>query len=321
MLTFKWRGTTRLEPSHQVWDARDLESRSTWKQELPDDVGEEFLRLCWQNPEQASDLEAYEFDAGVLPKLAAFARKVRRNLVLGDGIHLLKGLHQLALTAEEQRLFYVAFGRAMGTPMLQYGLLYEVRDRGLSYKDQAIPVSHTGSETGFHTDSSARNTVPDFVGLLCEQPSLRGGESLVSNALQVHTLLRRHAPRALEILYRNFVRDIVTPGTERDRSNLRRNRIPVFARSRRREGILFRYMRFWIEKGQAKAGEPLTDQELGALDILDELISAPEQVVRFHLEAGDVLWVNNRTLAHNRSEFQDTPENMRLLHRMWLKAA
>ena len=84
---------------------------------------------------------------------------------------------------------------------------------------------------------------------------------------------------------------------------------------------MFRYMRFWIEKGQAKAGEPLTDQELGALDILDELISAPEQVVRFHLEAGDVLWVNNRTLAHNRSEFQDTPENMRLLHRMWLKAA
>ncbi len=321
MLTLKRRGTTRLEPSRQIWDARGLESRSTWKQELPNDVGEEFLHLCWKNPELATDLESFEFDGHALPNLAAFSRKVRRNLVLGDGISLLKGLRQLGLTAEEQRLFYVAFGSAMGTPMLQYGLLYEVRDRGVSYQDQAIPVSHTGSETGFHTDSSARNTVPDFVGLLCEQPSLKGGESLVSNALQVHGLLKKHAPRALEILYRQFVRDIVTPGTERNMENLRRNRIPVFARSRRREGILFRYMRFWIEKGQARAGEPLTDQELGALDILDELISAPEQVVRFHLEAGDVLWVNNRTLAHNRSEFQDTPENVRLLHRMWLKAA
>ena len=321
MLTFKRRGKTRSDQSRQIWDARALESRSTWKQELPAEVGEEVLRLCWKNPELTTDLESFQFDGAALPRLAAFSKKVRRNLILGDGIHLLKGLRQLGLTAEEQRLFYVAFGSAMGTPMLQYGLLYEVRDRGLSYKDQAIPVSHTGSETGFHTDSSARNTVPDFVGLYCEQPSLRGGESLVSNALQVHALLRKHAPRALELLYRQFIRDIVTPGTERNTDNLRRNRIPVFAKSRRREGILFRYMRFWIEKGQARAGEPLTDQELGALDILDALISAPEQVVRFHLEAGDVLWVNNRTLAHNRSEFQDTPENVRLLHRMWIKAA
>ena len=79
-------------------------------------------------------------------------------------------------------------------------------------------------------------------------------------------------------------------------------------------------MRFWIEKGQERAGEPLSARALGALDILDDLISAPEQAVRFHLGADDILLVNNRMLAHNRSEYQDTPGNVRCLRRMWIKA-
>jgi alpha-ketoglutarate-dependent taurine dioxygenase len=80
-------------------------------------------------------------------------------------------------------------------------------------------------------------------------------------------------------------------------------------------------MRYWIEVGQDKAGQALDDRELRALDLLDEVLARPEHVVRFRLEQGDVLWVNNRVMAHNRTGYEDSPGNVRQLQRMWIQCA
>jgi len=310
--------TPQQSRSRQAWDRASL-GNGDWRQQLPGEVAEEFQRVCRRQPELAEDLDGFVFDPALLPNLARFAGGVRRTLLTGQGFTWIQGLGGLGLSEPAQRLFYLAFGLAMGEALTQYGRLYEIRDRGGSYTDQAIPVSMTGSSTSFHTDSSARDTLPDFVGLLCEQPSLAGGESLVSNALRAHELLQREDPAALELLYSSYVRDIVTPGVDKTRENLLRNRFPIFAPCARRERIVFRYMRYWIEKGHDKAGEPLSDRHLAALDFLDEILSSREQALSFRLEQGDILWVNNRTLAHNRTEYKDTPENVRRLQRMWIR--
>ncbi len=299
------------------WSAPELELRSSWRRELPPDVCDEWQSFVAREPGVTAAV--FVWDPVRLPRMAAFGAELRQRLVAGDGLGLVRGAAALGLDEEQQRCLYVALGCALGEPMLQYGRIYPVVDRGASYKTQSVPVSMTNAETAFHTDSSAVDVVPDFVGLLCEEPSARGGDSLVSNALRVHEVLRREAPEALVVLESPKVRDVVTPGTEKTRANLMRNRFPVFAPSARPGGVLFRYMRYWIEVGQEKAGMPLDAAELRAFDVLDELLARPEHVVRFRLEKGDMLWVNNRVLAHNRTGYEDTPGNTRRLQRMWIQ--
>jgi hypothetical protein len=301
------------------WSASDLLARSGWRCELAADVRDEFLRFVAREPDVTA--AGFIWDAKRLPRMAEFGASVRKELVEGAGLFWLRGLDALDSSPEHLRVLYVAFGLALGEEMLQYGRLYPVVDRGKSYKTEAVPVSMTNAETCFHTDSSSVDVVPDFVGLLCEQPSDRGGDSLVSNALRALQVLEQEHPEALAILETPKIRDVVTPGRERTQANLLRNRFPVFERTDRPGGVLFRYMRYWIEVGQDKAGQALDDRELRALDLLDEVLARPEHVVRFRLEQGDVLWVNNRVMAHNRTGYEDSPGNVRQLQRMWIQCA
>ncbi|MCR9244873.1 MAG: TauD/TfdA family dioxygenase, partial [bacterium] len=296
-----------------------LEADHSWRQELPEAVTEEFLEFVAKHP--AIDTATFEWRAGDLPELAGLGRALRTLLLDDVGLCRVRGIATLDLTAEQRRLFYLAIGSAIGSPMLQYGRLYPVVDRGKDYTTQAVPVSMTNAETCFHTDSSSIDALPDVIGLYCEQPSREGGDSLVSNALAVYDRLQREQPDVLAVLSRPWIRDVVTPGLEKTAAALLRNRFPVFARCDTTGAIRFRYMRYWIEKGQERAGQPLGPEEVAAFDRLDELLAAPQNVVRFRLERGDVMLVNNRTLAHNRTAYVDDPDNPRLLQRMWLDAA
>lgn len=299
-----------------AWTAAELLRRGTWRRQLPMAAREELQRFAAAQPEPC--VEDFEWQPEQWPCLVAFAQLARRQLLTGDGVFCLRGLDALGLTDAQLRCFYIAFGSALGRPMLQYGRLYPVMDRGASYKTQSVPVSMTNSETFFHTDSSAVDVVPDFVGLLCEQPSNHGGDSLVSNALRAYHTLQRDHPDLLESLQQGKYRDVVTPGKEKTRANLMRNRFPIFQPCDREGGVLFRYMRYWIEVGHEKAGAPLDAVEIAALDRLDALLTQPDNVVGFRLERGDILWVNNRLMAHNRTEYRDTPDNVRRLQRMWI---
>ncbi len=307
----------RVAPSDLSWDSDELLTRGTWHGALPARVADEFVAWVARRPHLTVD--SFQWSPAALPRLEALGRNLRTHLMSGDGVCWVHGLDELGLTAEQQRCFYLALGCAMGEPMTQYGRLYQVRDRGADYTKEAVPVSMTNAETSFHTDSSSVDAVPDVIGLLCEQPSTRGGDSLVSNALRVYQTLMREQPDVLEVLERPWIRDVVTPGLTRDRETLLRNRFPVYAQSDRPGGILFRYMRYWIGVGHDKAGLPLDSHEQNAFDVLDELLARPEHVVRFRLEKGDMLFVNNRVLAHNRTSYHDEPGNVRCMQRLWLQ--
>lgn len=302
--------------SSLAWTAAELQRRGTWRCKLPDAAQSELQRFAAAQPTPC--VEDFRWQPEQWPCLVAFAQRARRQLLDGDGVLCLRGLDALDLNDAQLRCFYIAFGSALGRPMLQYGRIYPVMDRGASYKTQSVPVSMTNSETFFHTDSSAVDVVPDFVGLLCEQPSNNGGDSLVSNALRIYQTLEREHPELLATLRECKYRDVVTPGKEKTRANLLRNRFPIFEPCDREGGVLFRYMRYWIEIGHKKAGAPLNAVEVAAMDRLDDLLTQQDNVVSFRLERGDILWVNNRLLAHNRTAYHDTPDNVRRLQRMWI---
>ncbi|MGV2389786.1 MAG UNVERIFIED_CONTAM: TauD/TfdA family dioxygenase [Microcystis novacekii LVE1205-3] len=73
------------------------------------------------------------------------------------------------------RLIYAFISRIFGLLNQRYGYFFDVIDRGMDYTKEAIPVSMTNAETGYHTDSTAKNYFPDIVGLLCLASADEGG--------------------------------------------------------------------------------------------------------------------------------------------------
>ncbi len=79
-------------------------------------------------------------------------------------------------------------------------------------------------------------------------------------------------------------------------------------------------MRYWIEKGAERAGTSLERGDIEAMDWLDTAFADETVYSRLHLEPGDILFVDNRDIAHNRTPYEDLPGKRRLLVRLWLKA-
>lgn len=299
------------------WNTQALLADGDWKLQLGTGVIAEFAKAL---PRLPADPEQLSFAANMYPEMCALAKDIRDILFKRHGVCLVKGLADSPFTPEQHRLFYALLGMALGTPLLHYGLIYPIKDRGVDYTKTALPVSMTCAETEFHTDSSSIDANPDILSLLCEVASHNGGESQVSNGLNIYRRLQTEAPHVLDVLRKPFIRDIVTPGKEASPENLKKNSFPIYVDADDGRDIVFRYMRYWIERGHERAGQPLGKPELEALDTLDAYLKDPSQMASFYLEAGDMIYFDNKIVAHNRTSYKDTPGNNRLLWRMWIQA-
>lgn len=303
--------------TQQLWKANTLRLAPSWRIRVPMPVLDEFDAFCNRRYIDAGFASSCNLAKLDLPLLREFAALIGAELIAGTGVAWVTNLPLERFGESALRLFFAALGGSLGKPMEQYGRLYEVRDTGQSYRDKPIPVSQTRAETSFHTDSSARDTLPDIVGLLCLQSALEGGDSLICSATAVHEELRTVHVEDLKLLYRDFIRDIVTPGA--GRNGIIENQFPIFSYGYYGPGLVFRYMRYWIETGYHRAGLALTGEELTAFDRLDALLGSSEHMMRLHLGNGEMLWLNNRTIAHNRTEFHNHPAKPRRMLRMWVE--
>jgi hypothetical protein len=301
-----------------LWDASSLWQRKQWHFSFNDKIITDFEQICETHEIDEQTANSYKKGEWFFPILEEFGNNIRKELLSGSGVAWIKGFPIHHIGEQKTRLLYSALGVELGKPLENYGRLYEVKDTGHSYKDRAIPVSQTNAETTFHTDSSAAHVIPDFVGLLCLQPAIEGGESLVVSATTVYKTMHLQYSHLLSYLHEEFIRDIITPGIEPNAQQLFNNRFPIFSYDEQMEELTFRYMRYWIETGYSKAGISLSPCYFEAFDCLDKLLSSAKNVVSFYLHPGDMLWVNNRTIAHNRTAYIDNPANPRRLLRMWV---
>lgn len=296
-----------------AWTAASMAQRTGWKFDAPPEVDGDVAALVAWADTKTNAVAALQRDAVDTPRLDALAAGMARELDHGSGVALARGFGHLNEPA--LRLVYVKLGLALGTTVDTYGRLYDVRDTGASYKDKPIPVSQTRESTGMHTDSSGKAVRPRVIGLACVQPSPQGGGSRVTSAAQVHEVLRDQAPDLLGRLYGEYVRDVVTPGSDRDPSVVATNRFPIFAWENR---LVFRYMRYWIERGHARIEQPLTADDLRAFDALDAALEDPAHVLAFRMDKGDILFIDNTTTAHDRDAYIDDPAAPRLMLRLWI---
>jgi hypothetical protein len=301
----------------RAWRADTIDERKAWYYSLPERCLSAFNRAAQELrrvPRPPTELRASDYlGAAATEELAP----VRAALEQGRGFAILEGLSPERYTAAELSAVYWLVGQLLACPVeqnVQGTLLYDVRDEGKDVRSGAR-YSVTSAETGFHTDNSFGDAIVDYVGLLCLRPARRGGLSQVVSGYALHNeLLARH-PDVLAVLYQSF-------HFER-RAGLRPGDAPTVALPILHwddAGLVCRYLRYWIDAGQEKAGQPLTPDQKRALDVLDGVLRQPALRVEFSLKPGDMFFTNNRWILHSRSAFEDHPEAERRRHyvRLWL---
>jgi len=175
-----------------------------------------------------------------------------------------------------------------------YGRLFDVRV-------EANPnnLAFTGMAIAPHTDNPYRDPVPTLQLLHCLRNAVEGGESGLLDGFHAAALLRKEDPAAFDVL----TSTLVSFAWSDTGTVLRADRplIELDALGHIRE------VRFNNRSMQALNLSPARTLEFyRAYRCFAEIISRPDLVVSFRLEAGDCVIFDNTRLLHARTAFADS---------------
>lgn len=248
-----------------------------------------------------------------LPGLSEKLNQIANDVESGFGFCLLKGVPVEDLTYEECTIMYAGLGSYLGTPIAQSienELIHEVFSKGEALTSEKGRGTQTCDYLPFHTDRA------DVVGLLCLNKAKEGGQSRIVSAVSVYNEIYRLRPDLLELLCQNF--ENIRAPWEPKFDGLTYP-IPVF--SIYKGNFACRYLRNFIHYAQSvEGGKKLSELQIEALDMIDELCRDERFCLEIPFEPGDIQFVNNFVTLHGRSEYSDheSPHLKRFLLRLWL---
>lgn len=248
-----------------------------------------------------------------LPTLGDVLSEFQSELTQGRGFGLIKGLDGTAYTEDQAAIMFYGIGAHLGLARSQNAkgdLLGHVRDVGAKANETKTRIYQTSARQTFHTDSA------DVVGLICLKDAKSGGDSLLVSASSIYNAMLNQRPDLLPFLFdpiatdrRGEVPDGMEPFFE----------IPVFTWDQGYLNIM--YQRQYIDSAQRFDNAlRLTDKHIEALDLFDTLANDPDLNFSMRLAPGDMQFVHNHSLLHDRTGFTDwpDPEDRRHLLRLWL---
>ncbi len=307
----------RIVDGEQAWREGTIDDIRSYTVSLPEDglsVLDEAVEGLKAGSCPIEEARVRDYDCSVLREAAG---TVAAALQTGRGFAIVDGVPMERYSPREARLIFWLFGQLIGFPHKQSakgGVLFDVRDEGHDIT-KGSRYAVTNAELTFHTDNARSEVVPEYVGLLCVHAAKTGGVSQLVSVYTVHNeLLKNHAD-VLEVLYQPFYFDRRGLRTEGESPV---SRFPVFEWDGRE--LLCRFIRYYIEVGHEKVGEPLAPDQVRALDVLQSLLQRRDLRVAFTMQRGQMLFSNNRWVLHNRTAFEDYPEPERRRHfvRLWL---
>jgi hypothetical protein len=248
-----------------------------------------------------------------LPTLGPKLLVLRHELIHGRGFSLIRGLQTEKYSMRELGTMFYGLGCHIGLPRSQNAMghmLGHVRDLGVKSSDPKTRIYQTNERQTFHTDSS------DVVGLLCLKKAKVGGTSLLVSASTIFNEIHAQRPDLLELLMQPIATDRIGEVPE---GMLPYLLIPVF--SFHDGNLTVFYQRQYIDSAQRFENAPrLTAKHIEALNMFDRLANDPKLNLTMQLEPGDMQFVYNHALLHDRTAFDDwsDPAEKRHLLRLWL---
>ncbi len=297
-----------------AWIGADLATQSDrWMRHLAPSQIAELETAAKHYLSLDRDIGEITADAFPLPSLAAELVALRNKLISGIGVEVMRGL---PIGRYDQRMaatIFCGIGAHLGSARSQNAaghILGHVRDLGADPTDAKTRIYQTSARQTFHTDSA------DCVGLLCLRAAKEGGQSLLVSAEAMYNRMLAERPDLLALLFdpiatdrRGEVPEGMKPYMEIPPFSWHEGKLTVF------------YQRQYIDSAQRFDGAmPLTPAHIEALDLFDALANDPELHIAMQLEPGDMQFVYNHAMLHDRTGFVDWPEPERRRHlmRLWL---
>jgi hypothetical protein len=299
---------------HAEWRAGDVADPETWTHRLSvEEIAEleSALAVARARTDEVLDVTKEHFPLdSLVPVLAGIADA----LINGRGFQRISGLPVDRLGPDASSWIYWGIGLHLGVPWPQNvkgHLLGDVKDQGKALDDPTARGNEIGGAgLGFHSDGS------DLVGLLCLDPGVSGGESLISNALLCHNLLVESDPELAGALYEGLPYDF---RGEQAADAKPYYHVPAFSRHGGR--LFVRYIPQYILASQRHEDAPrLTDTQRAAMKAYSALVDDPDHWVEMSFEPGDMQFVNNYHVLHGRKPYVDDSGSgrVRWLKRLWL---
>ena len=251
---------------------------------------------------------AWDITAADAPALKPIADDVRHALKDGLGMIVLQGIDRSRLSKDECERIFWAIGTFLGDATMQN----PKGDRITHVKhDKDVPAGRgyrSTAELSPHTDAYA------ILGLMCLERAEQGGVSRASSALALYNEILASRPDLLETLYH---------GTRYASSDARgtsvgptaRN-VPVFSSVEGKVSCFF--SRQNMTEAARQLGGELDPAFARAADHFQALALDPRFMIEFMLDPGEIMFANNYTLLHARTEFEDSERHTRDLLRLWL---
>jgi hypothetical protein len=306
-------GAASLQPivGPSAWIGAELRDSEEWIYRLSSAELSELeraMRATRERPFLEIDRDAFE-----LPTLGPALAGILDALLNGRGFVLIRGIPVRNYSIEEAARIYWGVGAHLGRPVSQNAkghLLGHVRDLELDVRDPAVRVYQTPERQTFHTDSC------DIVGLLCLQKAKSGGLSSLTSSMAVYSEMVRRRPDLAALLFQPFATDRRGEVPEGMPPYFM---LPVFNEYRGYLSTI--YARRYIESAQRFAEVPrLTETQREALDLFDSLAEDATLRLDMAFEPGDMQFLHNHTILHDRTAYKDWPEPERKRHllRLWL---
>jgi hypothetical protein len=297
-----------------VWYGPDMAKRSEWVHTLsPADIAEIEAAVRPLADAEADIARITKADFP-LPKLAPKLAGICEEVIDGRGFALLRGLPVERWSIRQSATAYFGIGSHFGSARSQNAkghVLGHVRDLGRNAEqDPTARVYQTRERQTYHTDSC------DVVGLLCLKTAKSGGASALVSSMTIYNEMRKRRPDLLLCLFEAMHTDRrgEVPAGRKPWHD-----IPIFNWYEGRLSAL--YSRRYIESARRFPEVPaLTARQLEALDLFDDLAEDPAINLQMTFQPGDMQWVHNHTMLHDRTAFEDwpQPERKRHLLRLWL---
>ena len=297
-----------------AWFGADLANKSDiWHYKLQDEEIGELITAANKFCASGEELGKINPQNFVLDKFAVRLSELQEELKTGIGFKLISGLPVGQLTPELYSTVFCGLGSFLGKARSQNAaghLLGHVRDTGASAKDPSVRIYQTSARQTFHTDRS------DVVGLLCIREAKEGGDSLLASSVTAFNEVMKKSPSLAEELMRPVAYD-------------RRGEIPTGQKPYMtipvvnwyKGKLTCIYQREYIISAQRYKDAPkLTRSQIEAFDLFDEVLNDDKINLKMRLRPGDMQFVYNHSLFHDRTGFVDwpEPEKKRHLLRLWI---
>ena len=248
-----------------------------------------------------------------LPTLAPYLGGLAEELRFGRGFLLLRGLPRDRWPLDDLARIYYGLGVHIGRPAPQ-SYLGELLGHVIDVSDVEADARgyHAGGAQRMHTDNC------DIVSLFGVRGARSGGISRFVSAAAVHNRMIEERPDLVEALYGEYVFRRMERDAEFGNGELVRN-VVIFSR---RSGQLTCNVSGSYPHRAARAGDWIMSQpQAEALEEMKRISMLPELYLDMTIGEGDIQFLNNRTVLHGRTGYQDWPEMARRRHlmRLWLQ--